>query len=223
MKRESLIAIVLATGVGGTTFAGSIVAFDSSNANLGTITAFSSASSISATYAYSNSQYNGSDPSQGTLVANALNIFFVNTNEGLALFGVFNNGVDGGAGVDNNFAATLTYSQSETMKVEDDNENGSWGVGSTGTTFSLTYNWLANFTDGWASTFTNQVGSKFELSSIVKSNGLTQIVYHSGDGATPISTTNFGDGVGAVIIPLPHPAGLAGFGLLGVAIMRRRR
>ena len=146
---EALMPMAMADGV-------ELRAFDSSG-TIGYFEAFEANTTIAGQYAYSNYQYNGSNPAQGDLVANALNIFFVDTTEGLAMYGVLNNGVNNGGGVNNSFGAKVTYSQIETMHIEDDNESPTWAVGDSNSVFMMDFAWNKNYTDGWASTFTTSV------------------------------------------------------------------
>lgn len=225
MTKRVLAFVSVCGGVGSLAYAGpTIQGFDSSGNVGSTLTAFSApAKTIAGQYNYTNFQYSGSSPSQADLVASALNIFVVDTSEGLGFYAVLNDGVDGGAS--GTFDSTTTYTHTATIKIEDDDEgNNSFDVGDSGTVFTMDFAWSGSFTDGWASTLASVVGSKVTMTGVSTSGGMNKIVFHSGDGST-YETTDFGDGFGVVItaIPLPGPAALAGCGLLGIAGIRRRR
>ncbi|MEM1184067.1 MAG: hypothetical protein AAGI53_03590 [Planctomycetota bacterium] len=233
---------------------------DQGSANAKTITAFDfSALSIGQVYDNADFQFGGNDGlnksgtglGQDQLMGDKINVFFADTNEGLAFFFVFDNG---DADDDSNVASTSSnvsangavgdvfFDPSGNQYIAAQDDVGDSITATNGADpFSFDLNWAKGFTDGLAGSFgppnvagfrdiTLALENVLNLAGIDSVNGFNLI---SADGSTFTGTFNDAGGaqelsgyenwLSLTVIPLPHPALMAGFGLVAFGAVRRGR
>ena len=231
---------------------------------LGQIEAFSSEGGIADFYGLADFEFAGSpdavlsrDPfmvdksfdgePHSVLVSQAINLFFVETaTDGLGFFAVFHDGLGPEQKrTPNSLDGSLYYGDaSSEIVVNDDVSELAGGISASKVEdgmFSLNFQWNADKTDGFATTFDGEIGSFIDFADLVVATTidgspdsvLTSIAVHGANLGSPLvigldeSGALLGDGSAfrlqatSSVIPAPGTAllGAAGLGLIG----RRRR
>ncbi|MEM1184068.1 MAG: hypothetical protein AAGI53_03595 [Planctomycetota bacterium] len=194
------------------------------------------------------SNESGTSISQSDLAGDKINVFFADTTDGLGFFFVFDNGIasadrNTGSGTKANGAqGDIIFAPSGNQRIAVQDDIGDKIESTNGTDpFSFGLRWAVGFTDGIAGTFNGpnvdgQRSMTLALTSVLNHYGLTSVDGFnvlSADGSTYTGLFNDAGGAGEMngysdyltmtAVPLPHPAALAGFGIVGVAAVRRRR
>ncbi|MEM1184066.1 MAG: hypothetical protein AAGI53_03585 [Planctomycetota bacterium] len=193
----------------------------------------------------------GTGIDQSDLMGDKVNVFFADTTEGLAFFFVFDNGIAGDdsnvASTSSNVSANgatgdVIFSPAGNQYIATQDDVGDSIQATNGTDpFSFDLRWAKGFTDGIAGSFgppnvngfrdiTLALEDVLNLAGLDSVNGFNLI---SADGSTYTGTFDdlggaselggYANWLSLTVIPLPHPAAMAGFALFGLGMGARRR
>jgi hypothetical protein len=232
-------AISVLTIASGTALGGFMATSNQGSVNGQSFDAIQFSGTLVDAYDYAGSEFDGSGNgvlSQSVLTADSVNVFLVNASDGLGLFVVFGNGISGSSSSVRSADGTLSFSpgtQNQTLLVEDDASDTLLQENVSTDPYSFDFRWSPLFTDGLVSTFDGpDTALTLDLTSFANVSGFT---LHGANGAK--WSGSFGDAGGLAngslgdyitintvnAIPLPHAGALAGVGLLGLGVTRRRR
>lgn len=193
----------------------------------GVITAFTRASDdIGSVYAYGGFEFRGD--LRPILEAEAINVFFVDTAEGLGFFAVADDGAGPGLS-GNTWTGSLMFGSDAVLRIEDDGNEGVTGAQAdaqidAGELVSLSFTYNTSYTDGLAVRMSGAAGSWVDLLGFATDGPgrATRIVFHSADGGGTMMSIDGSSGARLTVIPLPGAGLLAAAGLLPLMIRRVR-